>query len=474
MVLRIVDQYPLFLDLKDRPCLIVGGGDVAARKADLLLRAGARLRIVAPHISEALRGLAETNPVDLTETPFDPRDLDGAVLAIAATDDRHVNASVSRHARLRNIPVNAVDDPDLCTFFTPAIVERGPVTIAISTGGRAPVLARWIRSRIETAVPHGIGALAAIAETARDAVARRLPDLAARRRFWERWFDGPAADLVARGRIEDAETDLADRLGWSAASGIGIGTVSLVGAGPGDPDLLTLKALRLLQSADVIVHDALASDNVIDLARRDAERIDVGKRRGRHSFSQSAINALLITEAEKGKRVVRLKGGDPFIFGRGGEELDAVLAAGIPCQVVPGITAAVGCAAANGLPLTHRDAAQSVTFVTGAGKDGLPDLDWAALARPGQTLAIYMGRSNLPEISARLHDAGMPPTTPAALIENGTLPDERVLTGTLATLPDIAAADPGNGPALIVVGDVVRFATARTEADHPAYATAAE
>ena len=451
--------FPVFLKLKGRLAVVVGGGAIAQRKVALLDKAGARVRIIAPELSPALEAERATGAIEHVSGTFRPEHLDGAAVVIAATDKRRINAQVSRHARLRGLPVNVVDDPELCSFIVPAIVDRSPVMVAVSTGGLSPVLSRWVRGTIEAALPAALGRLAELAGRYRDAVRQRVPDPEARRRFWERLFDGPVPDLVFARRDGAAETALVESI--SGTFSRDRGQVFLVGAGPGDPDLLTVKALRLLQSADVIVHDRLVSDDILDLARRDADRVYVGKRCGDHVMTQADINALLVDLAHAGKRVIRLKGGDPFVFGRGGEEMETLARAGITCHIVPGITAATGCAAYAGIPLTHRDHAQHCVFVTGHGKDGDPDLNWEALARPAQTLVIYMGLKRLPTIAAKLIAHGLAAETPAAIIENGTTAAQRVITGTLDDLPARAQAASVTGPTLIIVGDVVRLAPAQ-------------
>lgn len=442
---------PAFLDIAGRACLVVGGGEVAARKVALLERAGGRVRVNSPElVPSLLRGVAAGRLHHIEDT-FSPDHLDGAAVAIAATDDRAVNAQVSWEARRRGIPVNVVDDPALCSFQMPAIIDRDPVLIAVSTGGASPVLARWVRRRIEGALPGSVAALGRLAARWRGETKRRFAETGARRRFWDRIFDGPAGELALAGRDNEADTLVAEELFHDAHLQ---GAVYLVGAGPGDPDLLTLRAHRLLQSADAIVYDRLVSPEVLDLARRDTETIFVGKAPGAHSMRQEEINALLVRLGREGKQVVRLKGGDPFVFGRGGEEMLAVEAAGIPCHIVPGITAAAGIGAAIGMPLTHRGTAQSVSFVTGHAKDGEPDADWAALARGKQTVVIYMGLAALPRIAARLAEHGLAPDTPAVVVEKGTTPEQRVVAGTLSTIAARTIAVGVTGPALTVIGGV--------------------
>jgi len=452
-----MQHFPVFLNLAGRLAVVVGGGAVAERKVSLLAKAGARIRVVSPEFARSLEALASEGGIEALSEPFAPSHLDGAAVVVAATGDRSVNAQVSRYARLRNVPVNVVDDPDLCTFIVPAVIDRSPVTVAVSTAGLSPSLAGWIRRRIEAALPARLGRLAEIAGRRRKTVRSLLPDAATRRRIWLKAFDGPVAERVFAGHDAEAEAGLDDLID-TARAGRRVGQVALVGAGPGDPDLLTVKALRLIQSADVVVHDRLVPMEIVERARRDAELIDVGKRPGRHAMPQEDINALLVRLALEGKDVVRLKGGDPFVFGRGGEEMEALRGAGVPVQVVPGITAATGCAASTGIPLTHRDHAQHCVLVTGHGKDGDPDLNWGALALPGQTLAIYMGLGKVPALTRNLMAHGLDPATPAAVIEKGTTAEERVIIGTLSDLAARVEAASLSGPALIVVGSVVSLA----------------
>jgi uroporphyrin-III C-methyltransferase/precorrin-2 dehydrogenase/sirohydrochlorin ferrochelatase len=458
-----MEHFPVFLDLKGRACLVVGGGSVAARKIDLLLRAGARITVVAPELkSAAVAELAAARHVTHIAEPFAPRHVPNHVLVVAATSHRAVNAAVSRTAQDYGIPVNVVDDPRLSSFIVPAIVDRAPVTIAISSDGVAPVLARLIRARIEAAIPESIGRLAELAARLRKLVRRRLPDLSRRRSFWESVFEGRIGALAMAGRDREADQLVAQELARAERGGA-LGEVALVGAGPGDPDLLTFGALRLLQSADVIVHDRLVSSDILDLARRDAQRIDVGKSAAGKSVLQDEINVLLLSLARHGKRVVRLKGGDPFLFGRGGEEMETLLAHGVPVRMAPGITAAIGCAAYAGIPLTHRDHAHACIFVSGHRRHGATEPDWAALAHPDHTLVIYMGLATLAETTSKLMAHGLAPSTPAAAIENGTRADQRVVVGMLSDLPERVAEAGVSGPTLIVIGSVVglRHADAR-------------
>ena len=449
-----MDFLPLFHQLGGRLVLLVGGGDVALRKARLLREAGAALRVVAPEVEPALRELSDQGQGECHLRGYRTEDLDGVVLVIAATDDRDINAQVSAEAQARHLPVNAVDAPDLCTVIFPAIVDRSPLMIAISSGGHAPVLARLTRARIETLFPHAWGRLAQLAQRFRAQVKAAFPGINQRRVFWEDAFQGDIAERVFSGRDAEAEQLLVERLQQQRGKSYQ-GEVYLVGAGPGDPDLLTFRALRLMQQADVVLHDRLVPDTIIDLCRRDADRIYVGKARSDHAVPQEEINQLLVRLAKEGKRVLRLKGGDPFIFGRGGEEIEELAANGIPFQVVPGITAANGCSAYAGIPLTHRDHAQSVRFVTGHLKDGSTNLPWQELVVPGQTVVFYMGLVGLPEICRQLIAHGRTPTTPMALIQQGTTANQMVLTGTLASMPALVEQTEIKPPTLLIVGEVV-------------------
>ncbi len=426
-----MQHFPIFLDLSGRPVLVLGAGEAAARKADLLRRAGADLRRAAR---------------------FAPDLLAGCALAIGADAPEADLQALADAARAAGIPCNIVDRPDLCTFIMPAIIERDPLTIAVSSGGAAPVLARLLRARIEAAVPPAFGRLAVLAAHFRDTLRRRLPDLGTRRRVLEQAFTGPVADLVFAGAEDAAAAAFAAAIEGAAPAE---GCVFLVGGGPGAPDLLTLRAQRLLGEADAIVHDRLVGDGVLDLARRDAVRIHVGKARAHHCMRQEDINALLIRLAREGRRVVRLKGGDPFIFGRGGEEVEALRAAGVRCEVVPGVTAALACAAQALIPLTHRGIARSVILVTGHTREGRLDVDFAALARHRGTLAVYMGIVSLPQLSDGLLAAGMDPRMPAALIERGGTAQHRMLRGTLGDLAARAQGWGSFGPALVLIGEAV-------------------
>jgi uroporphyrin-III C-methyltransferase/precorrin-2 dehydrogenase/sirohydrochlorin ferrochelatase len=454
-----MSYFPAFLDLDGRSCLLVGGGQTAARKLRRLLKAGARVTVVAPEVEAEVAALAAAGTVALHRRPFRAADVTGRAVVQSATGRETVDRRVSEAAQAAGIPVNVVDRPELCSFIAPAVVDRDPVVIGISTGGAAPVLARRVREAIERLLPARLGQLARFAESFRTAVAATLPEGRARLRFWEGFFDGPFAGQVLRGEETTAREAMVKAINRPAPAAEP-GQVAIVGAGPGDPDLLTLGALRLLQRADAVVYDKLVGPQILDYARRDAERIYVGKSKANHSMSQDRINALLVRLAGEGKRVVRLKGGDPFVFGRGGEELDHLTRPGVAVEVVPGITAAAGCAGALGIPLTLRGVSQAVTLVTGHGRDGEPELDWAALARLDQTLAIYMGVTTAGLVAGRLIDHGLAPGTPVAVIENGTLPEQKTVTGTLAELDSLVRTGGITGPALIIVGRVVSQADA--------------
>jgi len=466
-----MDYLPIFLRLAERPCAVIGGGEVAARKAGLLLEAGARVTVTAPELCATLKELAASGRIAHRPREFDASALDGATVVIAATDDRAVNAEVSKLAQAARIPVNVVDDPELCSFILPAIVDRSPVVVAVSTGGSTPVLARLLRARLETLIPAAYGNLASLAQRFRDRVKATLPQ-PSRRPFWESVLQGPIAELVFSGRLPQAERALAQAIDDAAHRGPQPGEVYLVGAGPGNPDLLTFAALRLMQQADVVLYDALVSPEVMDLCRRDAERIYVGKQRANHTMRQEEINALLVKLAREGKRVLRLKGGDPYVFGRGGEEIETLAASGVRFRVVPGITAACGVAAYAGIPLTHRDYAQSCVLVTGHLKDGTMDLDWHGLARPRQTVVVYMGLLGLKQLCERLVEHGMPADMPAAVVQQATLPQQRVITGTLADLAERVEGSGLRPPTLVIVGDVVKLRDTlnwyEIDADRPA------
>ncbi|HDZ8855454.1 TPA: uroporphyrinogen-III C-methyltransferase [Aeromonas dhakensis] len=449
-----MDYLPIFCRLDNKPVLLVGGGEVAQRKARLLLDAGAQLTVVAPDLDPELAELAANGTIEWLDAEFAPAQLAGKWLVVAATDRREVNALVYQSANMARIFANVVDDPKRSSFIMPSIIDRSPLMVAISSGGKAPVLARLLREKLEALLPQHLGAVAAFAGSLRERVKARFATMGERRRFWERLLGADRlGQALARGDSASAH-QLADNL-FADESQTG-GEVVLVGAGPGDPGLLTLHALRQMQQADVVVYDRLVSDEVMALVRRDAKRIFVGKQAGNHCVPQEGINQLLLEEAKKGQRVVRLKGGDPFIFGRGGEELETLVGTGIGFQVVPGITAASGCAAYAGIPLTHRDHAQSVRFVTAHGKGGAQDLDWPLLAKDRQTLVFYMGLSSCATIREQLLTHGKAGDTPVALIERGTQPCQRVIRGPLDRLPELAVGV--ESPALIMVGSVVTLA----------------
>ncbi len=453
-----MDYLPIFMDVRGRSCLIVGGGEVAARKVEMLLRAGAEVEVVSPSLGKTLSDYHQNHQVRWIEAAFGPEHLQQPVLVYAATDQQEINQQVSELAKEKNIPVNVVDTPALCNFITPSIIDRSPVVAAVSTGGASPVLARLIRSRLESMIPAAYGRFATMAAKFRQQVQQKIP-ASHRRLFWEKAFQGPIAEMIFSGRNREAEHAMEEMVEHCCRSDGGEplnqGEVYLVGGGPGDPDLLTFRALRLMQQADVVVYDRLISPAVLDLTRRDAERMYVGKERDNHSVPQDQINQLLVDLAKQGKRVVRLKGGDPFIFGRGGEEIELLAEHQIPFQVVPGITAASGISSYAGIPLTHRDHAQSVTFATGHLKDGTSNLNWQALAQPGQTVVFYMGLKGIETIADQLIAHGMDPDTPAALVQKGTTPDQEEYIGSLQTLPQIVKTSKIKPPTLIIIGSVV-------------------
>jgi uroporphyrin-III C-methyltransferase/precorrin-2 dehydrogenase/sirohydrochlorin ferrochelatase len=451
-----MDFLPIFMNLKGRACLVVGGGEVAARKVDLLRSVGAAVSVVAPGLCERLQDEAGAGRVTHHERVFAGSDLDGKVLVVAATNDPAVNREVSRLAQAHRVPVNVVDQPELCSFIMPSILDRSPVLVAVSTGGASPVLARQLRARLESLIPAAYGRLAELVERHRKTLRGRFASIEQYRRFWERALDGPFAEMVLSGRETEAERWLAREIEYGADPSPA-GEVYLVGAGPGDPDLLTFRALRLMQRAEVVLYDRLVSAPILEMTRRDALRIHVGKERARHTVPQPDINRLLVKYAKEGKRVLRLKGGDPFIFGRGGEEIETLAAEGVPFQVVPGITAASGCSAYAGIPLTHRDYAQSCVFVTGHLQDGSMNLNWRLLTQPRQTVVIYMGLAGLDVLCREMIAHGLPASTPAALVERGTMREQRVYAADLAGLPGIVQAANVRAPTLVIVGEVVRL-----------------
>ncbi|MCG3859423.1 siroheme synthase CysG [Psychrobacter sp. Ps2] len=478
-----MNTFPLFFKLEDRKVLIVGGGEVALRKADLLSRAGACITILAPDISHELQALLTDSKHEFIYENYNKTYMSGARVIIAATDDETLNHQIHADATELNIPVNVVDTPHLCDFIFPAIIDRNPIVIGISSNGKAPVLARLLRARLETLIPQGYGKLAKLAGEFRSEVKAKIPTLTGRRQFWERAFEGQVSQLMFAGNETEATAQLQADLDSTAAaiskksddtdsvresdaiknvapdesekSLPAVGEVYIVGAGPGDPELLTFKALRLMQQADVVFYDALVSPQVLDLCRRDADKVFVGKKRSNHTVAQLGINELLVNHAKQGRRVVRLKGGDPFIFGRGGEEIESLRAHNVPYQVVPGITAANAAASYAGIPLTHRDHSQSVRFVTGFLKAGAPNSNFKSFLNTDETVVFYMGLHSLARLTEGLVDAGRSADTPIAIVSNASMPNQQVLTGTLASIVSQQETAQLPTPALLIMGDVV-------------------
>jgi len=448
-----MDYLPIFMDVRQRPALVVGAGAVAARKIEALLKAGSQVTVIAPEASNQVVEWVTQQRITWKNQRFSAGDVNGCCLVIAATNDRSVNAAVSAAARARHIPVNVVDDPELSSFIFPAVVDRDPVIVAISSGGRSPVLSRTLRNRLETELPDALGALADFIGAQRTHIKQAMQGRSVRR-LWERFVEGAGAEAVMSGNEPQAKAVLDTLVSDEHAKGE-LGEVFLIGAGPGDPDLLTFKALRLLQRADVVLYDRLVSDGVLGKIRKDAERIYVGKARADHSMRQKDINQLMIDLAKQGKTVARLKGGDPFIFGRGGEEIEDLSSAGIAFQVVPGITAASGCASYAGIPLTHRDHASSVRFIAGNLHNDDYQLNWPGLNTPGETLVFYMSLAKLPEITAQLMAHGKPADTPTAIIEEGTRASQRVVITDLAHTADAIDACSVHAPTLVIMGSVV-------------------
>ncbi len=451
-----MEHLPIFLDVKNKSCLVVGGGEVAARKVSTLLKAGAVVTLVSPRVGAPLQALADEGAVSYLARGFQDQDIENQHLVFAATDAREVNRRVAELADARRIPVNVADHAEACSFIMPSIIDRSPVVAAVSTGAASPILARLIRARMESLIPAGYGRLAELCAKYREKVKEHFAKPADRRRFWDRMLQGGVAERVFSGHMEEAQAVVEQELRRDQADG-NMGEVYLVGAGPGDPDLLTFRALRLMQQADVVVYDRLVAKPILDMTREDAQRVYVGKERNNHAMRQEEINQLLARLAKEGHRVVRLKGGDPFIFGRGGEEIDTLASEGVPFQVIPGVTAAAGCASYSGIPLTHRDYAQSVTFVTGHLKDGSINLNWAQLAQPRQTVVFYMGLVGLQVIRDKLIEHGVPPEMPIALVQQGTTHMQRVFTGTLASILDVVEKEKPKPPTLIIVGEVVQL-----------------
>ena len=448
---------PIFLDLRARLCLVLGG-EASVTKVRLLRRARARVRVLADDLCDDLRRLADADDIEWRK-PSVSVDLEGVALLVDTTPGAGWTEPWLAVARARGIPINTVDRRDACDFIFPAILDRSPVIVAISTGGAAPALARLLRQKLETAIPPGIARLARLCGQWRDRVRAFLPGARARQRFWDEVLEGPIAKEILAGRTEYAEAAferaLVHRQRQPDAKP---GSVELVGAGPGAADLLTLRAAEAIRKADVILYDRLAGKEILQLARREARLVEVGKRAGSHSTAQKDINEQLLAFARAGLRVVRLKGGDPLVFGRGGEEAIFLRRHGIAVQIVPGVTAALGCAASLGLPLTYRGLARKIVFLTGHSCDGELDLDWAALADPAATLAIYMGRANAARFSRELIEAGLPPSTPAVAIENGTWSNERHWFTNLRALPDAVAESASEWPLLVLIGRTVSLA----------------
>jgi len=451
-----MDYLPIFLDLKQQTCLVVGGGSVATRKTKLLLKAQAKVTIVSPELTDALNTLVQQGEVSWTQSVFTPAHINDQRLVIAATDDEKVNQSVYDVAQKKNILTNLTDNPDDSDFIFASVLDRSPIIVAVSSGGESPVLARNLRARLETLIPPGYSKLGELMGKYRHAVKQKFGELRQRRQFWDNVLSGPVADHVLAGREAVAEQILQQQLADEAKT-IDTGEVFLVGAGPGDPELLTFKALRLMQQADIVFYDRLVSKEILALVRKEAELVYVGKQRAWHAVRQEEINNLLLKHAQQGKRVLRLKGGDPFIFGRGGEEIDTLAEHNIPFQVVPGITAASGCASYAGIPLTHRDYAQSCIFVTGQLKEGELNLNWPVLAKPRQTVVVYMGLAGLPQLSQQLQQHGMSADMPAALVQQGTTENQKVWLSTIAELPRLAEREKPIAPTLLIIGEVTKL-----------------
>ena len=451
-----MDHLPIFINVRQKPCLVIGGGDIAFRKINLLIKAQAKVDCLSPLFCEGITNLSQNGDVNLIQKRFESDDIKDYAIIIASTDDSSVNALISKSAKKARIPVNVVDSPELSSFIMPSIVDRSPVIIAVSSAGRAPVLARIIRAKLETVIPSAYGVLAEIAGEYRQKVKDRFSKIKDRRAFWESIFSGVIAEKVFSGRINEAKDDIDKQL--KQASQMELGEVYLVGAGPGDPDLLTFKALRLIQQADVVLYDRLVSKGVMELVRRDSELIYVGKKGGsQESTRQIDINDQLVELAKSGKRVCRLKGGDPFIFGRGGEEIESLSEHGIPFQVVPGITAASGCSSYAGIPLTHRDYSQSCRFVTAHLKNGTTNLPWDEFVIDQQTIVFYMALSGANYICQKLMEHGMDKDMPIAIIEKGTMPEQKVYISSLTKLPDLLATEDIHAPTLMIVGEVVKL-----------------
>jgi uroporphyrin-III C-methyltransferase/precorrin-2 dehydrogenase/sirohydrochlorin ferrochelatase len=451
-----MDHLPIFINIRKKPCVVIGGGDIALRKINLLLKAQAKVICLSPLFCKGIKNLSKDGHITLINKSFDQTDIKDYSIIIAATDDSSVNSSISAIAQVKKIPVNVVDSPELSSFIMPSIVDRSPLIIAVSSSGKAPVLSRMIRAKLETVIPSAYGILADIAGEYRQKVKDRFSTIKDRRAFWEAVFSGVIAEKVFSGRISEAKEDIHRKLDDSVE--MDLGEVYLVGAGPGDPDLLTFKALRLIQQADVVLYDRLVSKGVMELVRRDSELIYVGKKGGSDkSTRQVDINDQLVELAKSGKRVCRLKGGDPFIFGRGGEEIESLSEHGIPFQVVPGITAASGCSSYAGIPLTHRDYSQSCRFVTAHLKNGTTKLPWEEFIIDQQTIVFYMALSGAKYICEKLMEHGMDKDMPIAIIEKGTMPEQKVYISSLIELPDLLEREDIHAPTLMIVGEVVKL-----------------
>ncbi len=449
-------HYPAFINIKDRRSTVIGGGKIAERKVENLIRAESKITVISPEITDKLQQWVDDGTITYLNRSYQEGDINDALLAIAATNDSVLNEQIAQHAHARNILINVVDNPELCSYIVPSLIDRSPVTIAISTGGASPVLARQLRMKLETMVPTSCGELAGITEEYRNKVKERFDTSEERQQFWEDTIKGQFAELVYAGNAIDARK-LLDTMLEEGSGKPKMGEVYLIGAGPGDPDLLTLKAVRLMQKADVLVYDRLVSKTILNLANRKAKRIYVGKEKDNHAVPQDKINDLLVDLAKEGSQVVRLKGGDPFIFGRGGEEIETLAEEGVPFQVVPGVTAASGCASYAGIPLTHRDYSQSCSFATGHLKDGSINLNWDQLVQPNHTVVFYMGLTGIKVISDQLQAHGMSGNMPAALVEQGTTRNQQVHIGTVETLPELVKSSGVRAPTLTIIGNVVKL-----------------
>ncbi len=452
-----MDYLPVFLDIKNQKCLVLGGGESAEGKISLLLKAGANVTVIAHSLRDSLAVLAENGRIEHYSRNFTADDFEGCRIVIVAEEDEAIRKEATSIAAQKNIPLNVVDCPELCTFTMPSIIDRSPVLIAVSTGGSSPTLARLIRSKLEAMLPQAYGRLATLISEFREKAKALNRDREEKRQFWNKIFSSPIIDLFLSGKEKQAREEIQKEFDSKQSKQVNTGQVCLVGAGPGDPELLTLRALRLIQNADTIVYDRLVFPSILDYARRDAELIYVGKKSALHTVPQDQINQKLVDLAKQGKMVVRLKGGDPFIFGRGGEELEELIKEGISYQVVPGVTAASGCSTYAGIPLTHRDYAQSCTLVTGHLKDGSMDLNWGCLTQTKQTIVFYMGVANIEKVANELMQHGMLPEMPVAIVQKGTTKNQKVFTGTLATIANVVKENDVKPPSLIIIGEVVKL-----------------